>query len=322
LSELDLLCRQYYYIQRLTPEYYRKGVINVTPTLYILLIVASIAFTCRFWTLNIFNTKFRENTASYYIYCAIYFLMTAAGTLLVQGWDGINTHTIILAIVYGLIYTFNMFFYMKAVLIGPIGYSALINSLALIIPIIYAAIFYQEPFKITQLVGLGLLMVSFYFGSISPKGQESKPMTLKWWIYILASFFIGGMLGILFREQQHLFPGRYIGGFLAISFSLAAVVSIVCGLMMRKRAGQKIRGFKNKWVLLCAVGTAASTLLGNVINMGVSSQVPSIILFPIVNGGMVVMTTILSYTYFKEKATRRGIVGMVIGIIALCFLGI
>ena len=292
------------------------------PVFYILMIVTGTVFALRFLVLNVFNTRYRQNNASYYVFCAVYYGMTAAGTLLLMGWDGINTLSLVLALLYGTFYVFNLFFYLKAVLIGPIGYSTLITSVSLIIPILYAFLVRHEAFKTTQLAGLGLLILAFYLGSGASGKDDPKPMSLKWLACILTAFLFSGAVCTIYKEQQMLFPGQYIGGFLTTAFSTATVLSLVMAAAYVRREGQGVKGFRSRWVWVCALGAGFTTLAGNLLNMNLSSRVPSIVLFPLVNGTNVVLTAILSYTCFREKATARGIAGLVIGVTAMCLIGI
>ena len=50
--------------------------------------------------------------------------------------------------------------------------------------------------------------------------------------------------------------------------------------------------------------------------------VPSVILFPLFNGLGIILVCLGSAVAFKEKLTKRKLIGLVCGIVGLCFVSI
>ena len=71
-------------------------------------------------------------------------------------------------------------------------------------------------------------------------------------------------------------------------------------------------------VLFCAAGIGIA--LNNLINLYLSGVVESAIFFPIVNGGGLVLITVASLVFFREKLSGRQWLGMAFGTAAVLLL--
>ena len=71
-------------------------------------------------------------------------------------------------------------------------------------------------------------------------------------------------------------------------------------------------------VLFCAGGIGVA--LNNLINLYLSGVVESAIFFPVVNGGGLILITIASLVFFREKLTKRQWIGMIFGLAAVLLL--
>ena len=60
----------------------------------------------------------------------------------------------------------------------------------------------------------------------------------------------------------------------------------------------------------------------NLINLYLSAKLPSIVLFPILNGGVIVLSGLAALLIFKENLSRSEYAGIAIGTLAICLLGI
>ena len=113
--------------------------------------------------------------------------------------------------------------------------------------------------------------------------------------------------------------------FLVIAFICSFVFSAGSIVVQRfGRNGKKEPFFEKQAgagplaVLFIAGGVGIALI--NQINLYLSGVVDSAVFFPIVNGGALIMTTILSLVVFKERLTVRQWVGMALGIAATLLL--
>ncbi|MBE7045409.1 MAG: hypothetical protein E7397_07745 [Ruminococcaceae bacterium] len=60
----------------------------------------------------------------------------------------------------------------------------------------------------------------------------------------------------------------------------------------------------------------------NHINLYLSGKMPGVIFFPIVNGGVIILSGLVAMLVFRERLDKKQQIGLVVGIIATCLLGI
>ena len=85
-----------------------------------------------------------------------------------------------------------------------------------------------------------------------------------------------------------------------------------------KRNDQK----QNVWFYVFAVLCGLLSYFYNRSNMFLAGELDAVIFFPAFNGGVVLLSTILSLCFFKEKLAVKQILGIVFGVVAICIIGI
>lgn len=71
-----------------------------------------------------------------------------------------------------------------------------------------------------------------------------------------------------------------------------------------------------------ALGTGVIIGVTNQVNLWLSGVLPSIVFFPIVNGGVIILSGIAAVVLFREKLTKAQKIGIFTGILSICLLGI
>lgn len=73
--------------------------------------------------------------------------------------------------------------------------------------------------------------------------------------------------------------------------------------------------------MLCAMGMSACMAFVMEANLYLSGALPSIITFPCLNGGEILVTMLCSVTIFKEKLSARKILGIAVTIVGIVLSG-
>ena len=60
----------------------------------------------------------------------------------------------------------------------------------------------------------------------------------------------------------------------------------------------------------------------NIINLYLAGVMPKVLFYPVSNGGLIFMTSLCGVILFKEKLSIKQWIGMLLGIAAMCCLGI
>jgi len=62
--------------------------------------------------------------------------------------------------------------------------------------------------------------------------------------------------------------------------------------------------------------------VANVLNLYLSGQLPSMIFFPVYNGGVVLVSALAGWFFFKEEMNKNVITGLVIGIAGILLIAV
>ena len=243
--------------------------------------------------------------------------------LLWGGFGATSTYTVLLGIVFGLTTAAQMIAYLKALEIGPMSYTTIIVSCSTLMSALSGAIFWQEKLAWAHIVGLVLMLVSFAL-SIEKKEGEKKSSAL-WLTLSLIAFLGTGMIGIMQKIHQSSEHKAELNSFLIVAFLTAFVCNAALLCYTKHRDGTLTFRFEKpdraKLILLgvmVVAGTCAA--VNNKLNLFLSGVVPSAVFFPIVNGGNLVLTTIVAVLVFREKLTKTQWIGVGAGILSVLFL--
>jgi drug/metabolite transporter (DMT)-like permease len=286
---------------------------------YLAILAAIFVFALQTVSFKIFNRTYMKNLSSYFIFNFLYFTVAVLVFLFVGGIPTyIDPYTLVLGITFGALFILTIFCFIKAMETGSMAYSSLFFSFGLIIPIIFGAFFWQEKISVIQLSSLGLLFVTFYLCS-GASGDTKLKLDSKWVLFCFIAFIGNGGLMTLAKEHQILLPGKQVSEFLIISFGTAAVLSLVLFFCFYLRK-QSLTHLKQRSFAIIVVAAGVTTAFGNLLGLYLNSRVPSILQFPTVNGGIVILSTVISSLFFGERLSGKGKTGLGIGIIALVLL--
>jgi len=294
---------------------------------YLLLFLSILIFTIQTVSFKEFNRSFMKNLSSYFMFNFLYFGMVVVINLIPNPVLGeIHAATAILAVSFGVIFVLGILCYMKAMENGPLSLSSLIYSFGIIVPIAFGFFLWDENISIMQAAGLVLLFATFYLGSKSGsdpvQSGTSHGVNFKWILFSFLAFLANGGLMTTSKAQQMIMPGKEIKEFLVLSFGTGAILSLAIFVFVKLKTHDSISHLKSTRFLLVVLAAGLTTAYGNQISVFLSGRIPAVIQFPTVNGGIVLASSLLSVVLFKEKLTRQGIAGLVLGLAALVLLSL
>ena len=217
--------------------------------------------------------------------------------------------------------------------LGGIGYSAasyltyvalgygsfvllrLILSYGLLIPILHG-LFLGETVTVFGWIGIALVICSLYFVKGEEKGDHIK-VTKKWVISISLSVLFAGLYGIMQRQQQVEFSGRYDNEFMVISLAVSAVSLFALGLI---KEGKDLQVLKSCG--LYALGAGISNGATNLLSLYVYTIAPMSFVAPMNAGVSMLISFLISKLIFREKFSKSQYFGVILGAVALMLVNI
>lgn len=286
--------------------------------LYLLLFISVLSDTLK----KIYNNHFGKECMHTNKDAILFNAISCVGAVLFFTFSGaewkISGFSLGISLCFALVTTAAQFLELAAMSTGPMSYSILFSYLGMIIPTFFGVAVYKQNLSVLQIVGFVLMIATIVLGVDLKKDSRITP---KWLLYATGSFVMWGGVGIFQLIHQQSEFAHEINGFLLYSFIITTILFFVAFFVTPKKKGQKFEYINKKGISLILV---SGLMLGvvNKINLYLSGKMASVIFFPVVNGGVIILSGLAAVFIFKEKQTPRQLAGIILGILAVCFLGI
>ncbi len=239
----------------------------------------------------------------------VYFLFRGASL-------DISAYSIIIALIFGAVIVAAQYFALLAMGLGSMSYSVLFTYLSMLIPTLFGVLYYAQTVSGLQVVGLILMVVSFF---LSCDLRDKTNLNLKWLAAALGSFVGWGLVGVCQQLHQNSPYAAELHGFLLWTFLFSGFLFGILFLFSKKDGSTK--GSFRLLPILLIILTGAAIGAINEINLYLSGAMPGIVFFPIVNGGVIILSTLSAIILFREKLPRMQLIGLIAGIISVLCLG-
>lgn len=264
------------------------------------------------------NDKYENNIFSYQFYNCIVSVSSAVCLLIFSNNLKISLFTFTTAFIFGIITLLQQIFNLYALENGPFSYTSVIISLSTLIPALSGALFWHETISFVQIIGIGFMVICFIL-SVDNKNKDKKTGK-KWLLYSIGAFFATGFIGVMQKIHQTSSYKDESDAFLIISFMFSFAISMVlCISNKGKRIKNetsliKINSFSGIILLLLS---GIFVAVNNKLNLYLSGVINSAVFFPVVNGGGLVLSSLVSVVIFNEKLSKLQWLGLIFGIISV-----
>jgi drug/metabolite transporter (DMT)-like permease len=214
----------------------------------------------------------------------------------------------------GLLFVLSFFAFAKAISYAGTGLATTSSRLSVIIPIVFSIIIFKEQPNEFQIIGFVFTVITFilFYFSISDSHKTGDGL-LKY--FILLAVLIGiGINDFSMKVFKNWRPEQEEPFFVFFVFSSALIYSSVF------IAIKKIKIIKHTayWGLALGVPNVFSTIF----LLGALALLPAILVYPLVNVGIIIFTTLLAFIIWKEKLNRWGLLAITSGVLAILFLSL
>ncbi len=275
--------------------------------LYLYIIIADLLFSMQF----LFNQQFRkrngdgiDQTFTFSMYTnGISFLLL----LVLNGFSlKINLVSFILAFIYAIVILGYSYSGLKSFATANLSVYSIFAMLGgMLLPFAYGVIFNGEDFSFAKAMCVVLIGIStaLSFEKGGGKGKNFK--------YYIAVFVLNGLVGVLSAIHQSK-NGDAVdsGSFMATVNICAFVLCLVFHLVKNKKV--PLLPFKEVGNLACYAGCSG---IGNLLCLIALSQLDASVQYPIITGGVMVFSTLISIIR-KEKPSARTIISTAIACVS------
>ncbi len=202
------------------------------------------------------------------------------------------------------------------------GSSILLDSLfsmaGLLVPTISGIFILSQTVVPLQWMGMVLLFGSALLLASSSKKTNGK-ITGKTLVLLFGSMLANGstmLLQVLFKAYV---PTGSVLVYSFLQFAVVAVFLFVIALILSKKEQQKMYIPDKKLTVFTAVSAGALFGISQLSTMA-SAIVPVAVLFPVSDGGGMIISALVADLIYKEKINIKSFFGIVIGIAGLIFM--
>jgi drug/metabolite transporter (DMT)-like permease len=243
-----------------------------------------------------------------------YFIASAIGFILffIEPDTEFSLPSLVYGAVLGAVFVFSFFSFTKSIDAAGTALSTLSSRISLFIPVALSIIFFGETPSSTNLIGFVFTAVTIYLFYLSLRRDKSRTLKLSDYFY-LAGVMIGiGIADFSMKVFQHTRPLEEKQFFIASIFFFAFLYSF--GIVLIKKIPLKQKTILSGGIL------GIPNVFSSVFLIGALQSIAAILVYPIVNVGVIILTAILAYLFWKERVNRLGILSLLTGLLSIIFL--
>ena len=234
----------------------------------------------------------------------------------VSGVGSISLFSVVTAFLFALVTIGAQIFFLIALRYGPLSFTSFLQGISLVIPVVAGVLFMGDGITLHQLLAFPVLFVALALVF----NLSKETLTWKWTLFALLSMLCMGGVGIVQTVHQASEHRGELSGFLSVSFVFAILLNL---LLWKCSAKKDQKTFPvNGRALMLSLTSGIFMGVVNIVDLYLAGVMPKAVFFPIVNGGLTVMTLLGSVVFFREKLNAKQWMGILICTAALCVLGV
>ncbi|MEL7564098.1 MAG: SMR family transporter [Dehalobacterium sp.] len=227
---------------------------------------------------------------------------------IIQGSTYIIWLLLLTGIPAGLFFYLSFIYYQKSVEENGATLSGMFGKLGILIPMIVSILFWRELPEKIQWMGIFLSLLGIIVVYYQPNSKTKLKLSL------LMLLFYGGMADLSNKIFQKYFVMELKSLFLLILFTSAFIFSV-------KKAKKQVHAPKRS-ELVTGFMVGLPNLLSSLFLIKALGTVTTSLAFPIFSAGTIVLISVGSLIFYKEKISMRGWVGIVLTISAVILINI
>ena len=292
--------------------------------MHILLLGASIVVaTLQSLFSRLYSDRYPRATgmASALAYAVFYGAFIGLATLALEGFAfAASPATWILGVANALVLSLYNLSLLQAGISG--GYAAMMVSLlsgGILVPAVSNAVFLGQALGAAQLAGIALLLLAIVLMNL--RGLSVAGQSRKFYLWCALLFLSNGLYGALMSAQAQLAAGAQRGEMISITYLGSA---LACAALLFFRAPREFcpAFHMGGRAALCALGGGVSATIASNLSLFLMHEMNPTVVNTVSNGGVLVLSTLLSAAMLHEKLTRPAVLGLVVACAGIVLMGL
>ncbi len=189
---------------------------------------------------------------------------------------------------------------------------------AILIPLVYSAVFLREGTTALQWAGVGLMLIAFLL--MNWEGKSEKKPQKGYYLFCALLFLFNGLYSV-FLKMQSVACEAESAEMIMITFGLMGLSALIQLTALEK--GNMPAAFrqnrKSMPPLIACLLSAGLAINGLV---AVLPRVNSVVLYTVENGGVLLLSCLYAFALFHEKPAFKKLAGIVTAVVSITLLSI
>jgi drug/metabolite transporter (DMT)-like permease len=245
-----------------------------------------------------------------------YFLASviSLGILLFTEDASFSYQTVLFGAFLGLLFVFSFFSFAMAVSHAGTALATVSSRLSVIIPITFSIVLFNEIPSALNLIGFLFTFITLILFYFSIAGQNDNGDNYNKYFYLFVTLVGIGISDFCLKIFNSWRPQSDEALFVLTIFSFAMLYSLLFILIKKVKI--------ERHTLLLGIGLGVPNVFSTYFLLGALSLLPAILVYPVVNVGIIIFTAIFAYLFWKEGINKFGKWALVTGVIAIVFLSL
>lgn len=189
----------------------------------------------------------------------------------------------------------------------------------ILVPAVSNAVFLGQALGAAQLAGIALLLLAIVLMNL--RGLSVAGQSRKFYLWCALLFLTNGLYSALLSAQAQLAAGAQRGEMISITYLGSA---LACAALLFFRAPREFcpAFHMGGRAALCALGGGVSATIASNLLLFLMHAMNSTVVNTVCNGGVLVVSTLLSAAMLHEKLTRPAVLGMVVACAGIVLMGL
>lgn len=283
---------------------------------YLFILLAVVCFAAQFAFTKLYEGAVGQSTVTTLVMLVGTSLVGSGIFLVANGMQlQFSSISLIWAVVFALIMIPYYLIGIKVLSLGSLAiYSMFMMLGGMLVPFFYGILFLCEQPSIGKLLGTVLLVIFIVLQALwqnAPSDAQEGQKRTRWLFFALCVviFFINGMTGVIAKAHSISEGAVNEASFTSLYCALTACMSLLLlALSCLKNRGTSLRQIKSalglrQLLIMALLGAAAYG--GNFLQLLAADKVPASVQFPLVSGGVIVLSALVSAFCFRERISKR-----------------
>lgn len=243
-----------------------------------------------------------------------YFTASILGFILfiIESSAEYSLSTFLFGALIGSVFVTSFFSFAKSIEVAGTALATLSSRISLFIPVVLSIIFYNESPNTIHIAGFALTGLTIVLFSQSLRRDKTKTLLPRDYFYLTILMVGIGFCDFSMKVFQYTKPIEEKQFFIFSIFFFAFLYSFA--IILIKKIPYNRKTIVNGTIL------GIPNIFSSIFLIGALESIAAILVYPLVNVGIILLTSILAYLIWKESVNRLGIISLITGGISIILL--